>query len=415
MGSVNSVIALFSVAAFAAVLAVSLGIFWFDPSSKVAPLAAVSAFYFVIHGLARPAQAILARNMQFVPLSMMQVAGALTKVAVTIAGLAMGMSSLALILGVLAEPLWLICAAFLIDRKLAYCRPHFRQIRSVLDYCTKMTLSAFLNRGLVALVAPITGTLLNLAAAGQFNRANGLISQLRTLLLRAIGPVAVGSFAKTNRESRTALKQAYLRSFSMLSCCVGSAFGLVAVLSEPLILVVYGADWAPIAPYAQWLAIAGVLFSFSALGPEALAAIGAGNANLQRSFIVHIPTLLVVVFAAHFSLLWVCIALAISRLFEAFVTAAIMTRNLDIPPREFGSAASPAIIVIGLTVAGAFAAKHAFFTGVASNLFELIVVSLAGVAVWLASVYAFHRVLRSELELWKSRFFSSVFRQKAAK
>ena len=105
----------------------------------------------------------------------------------------------------------------------------------------------------------VVGGLLTLTAVGLFSRATGLAAQLVTLVSGAIGGVFYPAFARMREEGR-ALGDPYERVVAGYTAVIWPAMALLALAAEPLVLLLYGPDWAGVAPLLATIAVAEMVF-----------------------------------------------------------------------------------------------------------------------------------------------------------
>lgn len=155
--------------------------------------------------------------------------------------------------------------------------PALSEVRRVLGFGGRMTASSMLNT--VTAVAPefLLGRLHGMAAVGYFSRANGLVQLFSRLVTDAVYPVALSLFSQQNRQGMSA-GPGFIRACSYMSALCWAFCACLAVLAEPTIVVLYGAQWTESVHLARWLTIWAGL---SALTPLCIAAlVGAGRPKL---------------------------------------------------------------------------------------------------------------------------------------
>jgi O-antigen/teichoic acid export membrane protein len=105
----------------------------------------------------------------------------------------------------------------------------------------------------------IVGRLLGVRETGLFSRASGLAGQMSMLVVAAINGVFYPAFAR-KRDAQENLREPYLH---LISCNTGvqwaAALGL-ALSAEPLVQLLYGPNWAQVAPLLRWVALAEIFF-----------------------------------------------------------------------------------------------------------------------------------------------------------
>ena len=105
----------------------------------------------------------------------------------------------------------------------------------------------------------IVGRLQGMAGAGLFSRGVALASQLHYLVAGAVGSIYYPTFARLNEEKQD-LGPYYQRVVAAHGAIVWPAMALLAVLSQPVILLLYGERWAQAAPLLAYVALAECCF-----------------------------------------------------------------------------------------------------------------------------------------------------------
>lgn len=105
----------------------------------------------------------------------------------------------------------------------------------------------------------IVGHFLGLFATGLFTRATALAGQLSTLVVGAINAVFYPAFAR-KRDAGEDLAGPYLHLIACNTALNWAAALGLAVAAEPLVLLLYGPNWAEVAPLLRWTALAEMCF-----------------------------------------------------------------------------------------------------------------------------------------------------------
>ncbi len=105
----------------------------------------------------------------------------------------------------------------------------------------------------------IVGRMQGMAAAGLFSRGVALASQLHYLVAGAVSAIYYPTFARLRDEGRE-LGPYYERVVAAHGAIVWPAMVLLAVLSEPVILLLYGEGWSRAAPLLAYVALAECCF-----------------------------------------------------------------------------------------------------------------------------------------------------------
>ena len=105
----------------------------------------------------------------------------------------------------------------------------------------------------------IVGGLLGTASTGLFSRASALAGQLSSLVTGAISSVFYTAFAR-KRDAGEPLAAPYLHLVACNTALNWAAMAGLAVAAEPIVLLLYGENWAGAARLLRWMAIGEMLF-----------------------------------------------------------------------------------------------------------------------------------------------------------
>lgn len=231
----------------------------------------------------------------------------------------------------------------------------------------------------------IVGRLLGLTATGLFTRASALAGQMTTLMVGAINSVFYPAFAK-KRDAGEDLAAPYLH---LIACNTGinwaAAIGL-ALAAEPVVHLLYGPNWAEVAPLLRWTALAELFFVAMPLQMDIPILLGRIKPlvwiNLFDTFITIV---ILVVFAR-----WGLEAAAIGRILTGAIWLAIyasyIPRLVGIRMSQLGGAYLKSALVAlaaGLPLA---VARWMGLAGAEMGFLPLLGLSLAGVCCWLVAL-----------------------------
>ncbi|KHK90515.1 oligosaccharide flippase family protein [Novosphingobium malaysiense] len=101
----------------------------------------------------------------------------------------------------------------------------------------------------------IVGRMQGMSAAGLYSRGVALAAQLHYLVAGAVGAIYYPTFARLRDEEKD-LGPYYERVVAAHGAIVWPAMALLAVLSEPVILLLYGPKWVEAAPLLAFVALA---------------------------------------------------------------------------------------------------------------------------------------------------------------
>lgn len=119
----------------------------------------------------------------------------------------------------------------------------------------------------------VIGRAQDMVGVALFSRSNGLIEIFNRTVLRAVMPVCLPYFAKSNREEG-GVNEGYLLSVSYLTVIGWPFLAFVGLVAFAVIRIVYGPQWTAAVPLAQILCVVGAVELVHYLAKEALIACG---------------------------------------------------------------------------------------------------------------------------------------------
>ncbi len=228
----------------------------------------------------------------------------------------------------------------------------------------------------------IVGRLLGLTATGLFTRATALAGQMSMLVVGTLNGVFYPAFAK-KRDAGENMVEPYLH---LVACNTGmqwaAAVGL-ALAAEPVVHLLYGPNWAEVAPLLRWTALAEILFFAVPLQMDIPILLG----RIKTLVWVNLLDTFATVGILAMFCLWGLEAAAISRIFAAALWFAIyigfIVRLIGLPlGRLVNSYLKSAVCALAAGAPLAAARWLGWFSDDMGFL-ALLGLSLAGVVCWL--------------------------------
>lgn len=221
------------------------------------PLLTIIASSYLFLPLSVVPMALLAREMRFSGHFAINLGSAGIQAGAAISLAALGYSAFALAWATVATAM----ARGLIAQALRPVVPwplRFDGLHTVLRFGTRS--SALYLTGALGTRTPdlIIGKLLTLTAVGLYSRAASLSDQFRTLISGAIGSVFFPAFARM-RDRGEDLGPPYLRVCAGYSAVVWPGMAGLALAAEPIVRLLYGEQWAGVAPLLTMISLTEIL------------------------------------------------------------------------------------------------------------------------------------------------------------
>jgi O-antigen/teichoic acid export membrane protein len=236
-------------------------------------------------------------------------------------------------------------------------RPGLQHLRDVLRFGSRLTGASVIQTITSGAPEFMLGKLHNLAEAGYFSRANGLVAMFRSLVSDAVNAVTLPLFAKTAREDGD-LGATFAQVLAYMSV-VGWAFsGVVFVLAEPLVRLLYGAQWDAAVPIVRWLALALIFQVPLGTCSNLLVSKGASGPLLSATARSCLVTLLGIVLAAPAGMTMVALAMVPASAVGLLLWLAAVRGQVDVPWLRLARTSIHSGSVALLTTAAAWGAAQ---------------------------------------------------------
>ena len=203
--------------------------------------------------------ALLSRRLDFRATFTVDFAGALANSVCTLTLAVLGFSAESLAWGMIAQAGVRAIVAQCWQPTPFSCRVRPDRLREIAGFGSGSAILYF--SGGISLRMPdlIVGRMLGMEAAGLFSRGVAPAGQLHNLVAGAVSAIYYPTFARLRDEGRE-LGPYYERVVAAHGAIVWPAMVLLAVLSQPVILLLYGKGWEAAAPLLAWVALAECAF-----------------------------------------------------------------------------------------------------------------------------------------------------------
>ena len=363
---------------------------------QVASVLGVLALQSIVLPFSSPAFARLSRELAFKRIFALQIACNAAQALVSLTLAWRGWGPLALAWGVVANSATQTVLLHAMQGGDSFFRPALAHTKELLRFAW-MSMS---SRGLETLTRnahePIIAKAFDFASVGLFSRAWGMVEMFHSNVADAVLRVSTPAFAAAHRDGQP-LAAAFARATGLYVSIAWPFFAFVALMSENIIRVLFGAQWVAAAPLASILALAALPAGLYELVPQMLSATGHVQRRLRISAWVAPVHVTGVWLAAQHSLEAVA---AVS-----FVTALLM---LSLCVRELrrgvgvGARVMLDVCAISLPVAlAASAAMGAATLGLhqlaSPAWIDIIVTAAVGAGAWWLAATALQHPMRDEL------------------
>lgn len=215
-------------------------------------------------------------------------------------------------------------------------RSHATEIRRV-------GLSAWVNyansNGDAALVSVLFGP----AATGLYNLAKRVLSAAYLVIAASLGRVGVSLFVQRQGDPQ-ALAQAYVRMLGWMLLLLAPLYTLLALVAEPLVVLVFGPPWRESAALFGWMSIAFVCQAAFWLGQNLSFATRHSQRAVRLATAQLVLSAVLAVAFARWGMQGVAAGVALASVIGCLAMQVAVLRQLAVTGRSFARAAWPAAV-----------------------------------------------------------------------
>ncbi|MGF7156513.1 oligosaccharide flippase family protein [Novosphingobium gossypii] len=241
------------------ILALAWPVAQFYGEPRLFPILGLIAASYLLNPWSIVPVALLSRRLDFRGTFIVNAAGAVTNSTCALMLAALGFSAESLAWAMIAQAAARAVAAQVLRPTPPSGQFRFARAKEIIGFGSGSAL-LYLSGG-IGMRTPdlIVGRMQGMSAAGLFSRGVALASQLHYLVAGAVGSIYYPTFARLRDEGKD-LGPYYERVVAAHGAIVWPAMALLAVLSEPVILLLYGEGWAAAAPLLAFVAVAECCF-----------------------------------------------------------------------------------------------------------------------------------------------------------
>lgn len=382
----------------------SVAAFYAEP--QVAQVLTVLALNFAILPISSPTFALLNRELAFRSIFYLQLASNAAQAVTSVLLAYLGFGVMSLAWGPIANVATQSCILIWLRRKVPVVLPGLREWSQVLRFGTMFVASRSIEVLTRNFHEPVIGKVFDFASVGLFSRAFGLIELFHSNIGAAVIRVATPAFAAEHRAGHP-LAVPFARSTAIFVSVSWPFFGFVALMAEPIIHVMFGAQWIPSAPIAVVLALSALPHGLFALAPQMLSATGHVARRLRVSLLFSPVHLLGVLIAAQFSLRAVAAVWFVSNsvMLALYVRQLRQVLGVSSSALYRPSAGSAVVAIVSVAAQAAMAELLRYWR--APELALIPLVFAAGVVAWILAArtlrHPAHDEIMNALAVWRQR------------
>lgn len=237
------------------VLAAAVPASHFYAEPRLRDIMVVLSLNFAVSPFGSLTYAWLMREMDFRSLALMRFTGSLTGACVCIGMAWQGWGPISLAAGSLAATVANAVVAIYFRPASFPWIPGLTDVRRVLSFGGKLSATTVINTLGNSVPELVLGKVQGMVMVGLYSRGNGLASMFNRLILDATHSVAMPLFSKASREGHD-LAPIFIKATSYVTVIGWSFFGVMIVLAQPVMRLLYGDQWDGAVPVTRLVAAA---------------------------------------------------------------------------------------------------------------------------------------------------------------
>ena len=247
---------------------------------------------------------LLRRKLDFTKLMMINVSSTIAHTTISLSLAYAGFGFMSLAWAAVGGTLTTLAVGLLNKPPEAVFLPSLSEFRRIFSFGSASTGASLLSEA--GLSAPDLTISRNLGfeSLGYYSRAVGFVSIFNFAVTAAINPVVLPAFSKATREGRS-IASSYLLALSYMTGLSWSFFIFLALMTFPIIRILYGDQWDLAVEPARILCLAFALQSLSLFAAPALIALGKVHNNFKIQAQLQIPRVVFTIWASFYGLEYV--------------------------------------------------------------------------------------------------------------
>jgi O-antigen/teichoic acid export membrane protein len=318
---------------------------------RLIPYLRVMSMGLMIEAFVIPVVFNFRRQMQFYKSAIIGLTGTFALVVATIglAWLGSGAMSAAwgFLIGMLASAIVCICLC----PNFWFFRPCVESWASIAEFATYNGTSAILRQAYESLPYLLLGHVMSFDAVAYYHRALMLSQLPAKVLLQGVEIALLPAIAEKCRRSED-FHYLFFKTIKCVSSVYWPIVGLLAVLADPVVRVLYGDKWGPAAGLLQIMAIAALAGFMGKLDMSVQIALGRVQDLVKRNLIAFASCGVITSTAAFFGLKPLAYSYLLTQPIQLILSIYFLSRCMRVTWFEFGSALSNSALATIVTLLG---------------------------------------------------------------
>lgn len=319
-----------------------IGLFYGD--DRVVPVAAALSISFIINGASTQYLAGLARDLNYRSLALVEIVAGVISASAAIAAALAGWGVWALVLQQVSLAAGSFILAWIAGRWLPGLPTREGSIRSFVKFGSELMGTRMLAHVAQNADSMALGFFSTASIVGIYNRAYQLLSVPLNQLNAPLTRVALPVFSRVSDDPK--LLAHYMARAQLASCYVTApVLLLIAGLSDPIVRILFGDDWMPVAPILAVLCIGGAFRSVSQVAFWMYLSTGNSRAQLHMYLITQPLVVVLVVIGTLFGPIGTALGYDLGYLLFWLIAQYHACKTIGIPSRPFFATSVRALLL----------------------------------------------------------------------
>lgn len=272
--------------------------------------------------------------------------------------------------------------------------PGLKEVKHVFSFSLSSVSESLLSQLGAYLPDLIIGRYLGMSSVGLLSRAKGTINLFDRAVTSAINPVLLPYFSKEEREGQN-IKQAFLYITNCVTALAWPALAYMAIMSEPLIYVLYGEQWLGAAILLKIICLRQLIGRLMAFVHPVLMSKGKVNILLKLQLVFVPLEIIIILLTVQYGLETMLYALLIMPFVRATLLFNILSKEIELTLTDVFQLIVKCIVPTGITMIPVLLFVNYWGGGA---VLELLISALMAFATFTGCIFLFKHPLSIELK-----------------
>ena len=353
---------------------------------RAAPVLQVFAAVTLVTSLGQIHFSLLRRDLRFFDIAVMTSVGATTNALISVGAALLGLGYWAPVLGVVVGAVVGMIMVWMYDRWRPSLTFSLTSLRSIWSYSVHLFGSNIIFMLFNQLDKLIISRFLGSAPLGVYTLAQRTVTSPMAAVSSVVAEVSFPVFSRL-QDDHTTLRNGFLRATRVVALVTFPAMAGLAVLADPAVRVVFGAQWLDLIPVIWLLAPTAAIQSLTAYSSQLTLATGRSKLLYRMGLINLIVIGVLELVAVRWGLVGVAAAFAVGTLLLAPMWLVVSFRTIGLSLRAYLRGLVPHLWITAAMAAATWVAAYGVGQAGGPVWLELMVGVLVGVAMYALLVF----------------------------